>query len=443
MSVSPMKVGIYTLGCKVNQYESEAIAEGLQKQGFRVEAHSGKCDIYIINTCTVTAESDRKARQFIRRAIKSSPEAYIIVTGCFSQTSPEQIAGIEGVDYVCGNSKKLSVISAACRFRENGQKEASPIIACEDIFEAGFEQMSIERFDRTRAYVKIEDGCENRCSYCIIPNARGKVRSKLPSDMLDEVRTLTAGGCREIVLTGIETASYGKDLDGCSLADLLCKVDSIEGVGRIRLGSLDPSLMSERFVGKIASLRSLTPHFHLSLQSGSDSVLASMKRKYNSKMAMAAIERLRNAIPHVQFTTDVIVGFPGETDGDFENTVEFIKKARFLSAHVFQYSKRKGTLAAQMKDQIPESVKAERSAKLIALQKEIRAELLQNEIKTNPVHSVLFETYSGGYAHGHTSSFIEVSVRSSRPLHSEIHKVRLTGVDSDRCIGELCDNQEV
>ena len=299
--------------------------------------------------------------------------------------------------------------------------------------------MSIERFDRTRAYVKIEDGCENRCSYCIIPSARGKVRSKLPSDVLDEVRTLTAGGCREIVLTGIETASYGKDLEGCSLADLLCKVDRIDGIGRVRLGSLDPSLMSEKFVSKIASLRSLTPHFHLSLQSGSDSVLASMKRKYNSKMAMAAIERLRSAIPNAQFTTDVIVGFPGETDEDFENTVEFIKKARFLSAHVFQYSKRKGTLAAQMKDQIPESVKAERSARLIALQKEIRAELLKAEIEKNPIHSVLFETYSDGYAHGHTPSFIEVSVRSSRPLHSEIHTVRLTSVENDRCIGELCD----
>ena len=435
MSNNPMTVGIFTLGCKVNQYESEAIAEGLTKEGFSVGDPGGECDIYIINTCTVTAESDRKARQFIRRAIKKNPRAYVIVTGCMAQTSSDEIAKIEGVDYITGNSKKLSVIEAALNFREENTKNVSPDVYCEDIFEAGFEDMSIERFDRTRAYVKIEDGCENRCTYCIIPSARGKVRSKKPEDVISEVKALVAGGCREVVLTGIETASYGKDLENCSLADLLFEVDKIEGIGRVRLGSLDPSLMNERFVAKIATLNSLTPHFHLSLQSGSDSVLAAMKRKYNSRMAMAVIERIRAAIPNVQFTTDIIVGFPGETEENFEETVEFVKRARFLSAHIFQYSKRKGTPAATMPNQVPENVKAERSAKLIALQNEIRNSLLAEEVKK--VYDVLFETYSDGYAHGHTDSFIEVSVKSNDPIHSEIRRVKLTGIGKNGCVGKI------
>ena len=437
---SPMTVGIFTLGCKVNQYESEAIAEGLEANGFSVVNHADICDIYVINTCTVTAESDRKARQFIRRAIKKNPEAYIIVTGCMAQTSSDEIAKIDGVDYVTGNSKKLSVIDAALSFKEKNEKNPSPDLFIEDIFESGFEEMSIERFDRTRAYVKIEDGCENRCTYCIIPSARGKVRSKSPEAVLDEVKALINGGCREVVLTGIETASYGKDLDGVTLADLLFEVDKLDRIGRVRLGSLDPSLMNERFVSKIASLSSLTPHFHLSLQSGSDRVLALMKRKYNSKMAMAVIERLRAAIPGVQFTTDVIVGFPGETEENFNETVEFIKKARFLSAHIFQYSKRKGTPAATMPDQVPENIKAERSARLISLQNEITNEILTNEIGNE--YDVLFETQSNGFANGHTPSFIEVKVKIDESIEDTVRRVKIVGIENGVCLGTIINEKE-
>lgn len=440
MSNNPMTVGIFTLGCKVNQYESEAIAEGLAKSGFAIKDHNGECDIYIINTCTVTAESDRKARQFIRRAIKKNPSAYVIVTGCMAQTSADEIAKIDGVDYITGNSKKLSVIEAALKYAEEKSKNEKPDVYCEDIFEAGFEEMSIERFDRTRAYVKIEDGCENRCTYCIIPNARGKVRSKKREDVISEVKALVAGGCREVVLTGIETASYGKDLDGVTLADLLTEVDQIDGIGRVRLGSLDPSLMNERFVSKIAALPSLTPHFHLSLQSGSDSVLAKMKRKYNSRMAMAVIERLRAAIPNVQFTTDIIVGFPGETEENFNETVEFVKRARFLSAHIFQYSKRRGTPAATMPDQVPENVKADRSARLISLQNEIRNEILGSEVGNE--YSVLFETQTRDRAVGHTPSFIEVGVNSDRSLQGSIHRVRIVGVSDGICLGVIVNEEK-
>lgn len=430
-------VGIYTLGCKVNQYESEAIAEELEKNGLSIMPASSVCDAYVINTCTVTAESDRKARQFIRRAISKNPSAFIVVTGCLAQSAPEDIAKINGVDCIIGNTNKLLAATSIVKLMERGVKNAVPEIIVEDIDNAAFEQMSIKKFDRTRAYVKIEDGCENKCSYCIIPSARGKVRSKDPDELLNEVRELVKGGCREIVLTGIETASYGKDLDGVSLADILCKVDKIEGIGRVRLGSLDPSLIKPDFVKKIASLPSLAPHFHLSLQSGSDKILGLMRRKYNSKMAMNAIELLRNEIPNVKFTTDVIVGFPGESEEDFENTVEFVKKAKFLTVHIFPYSKRKGTPAEKMNDQVSTEEKSRRLHRLEAEVSAVRKSILLEEIERAPIRSVLFESFDGNYAYGHTDDFIEVAVTADNPLRSELHEVRLTHSDGSLCFGEI------
>ena len=348
MTKQSYTVGIYTLGCKVNQYESEAIAEALTRGGICVQSPALPCDAYIINTCTVTAESDRKARQFIRRAIKQNPDAYIVVTGCLAQTSPAMLSAIERVDAVIGNTQKMAAADTVFSLLKCGKKNIEPQILVEPIDSAPFEPMCITRFDRTRAYVKIEDGCESRCTYCIIPSARGSIRSKPEEEVLDEVRALCQNGCREVVLTGIETASYGKDLHDTDLASLLEKVDAIPGIGRVRLGSLDPSLIRPEFVARIAPLTSLAPHFHLSLQSGSSRVLALMKRKYNADQAMKAITRLREALPNVKFTTDVIVGFPQETEEDFQQTVDFVRKARFLMVHVFPYSKRKGTPAATM-----------------------------------------------------------------------------------------------
>ena len=429
-------VGIYTLGCKVNQYESEAIAENFSTRGFEVRTATEPCDIYVINTCTVTAESDRKARQFIRRAIKQNPHAYILVTGCLSQTQPEAIATISGVDYICGNAQKLSVVDAAISLLEKGEKNDHPIVSCPPPDANGFEQMHITHFDRTRAYVKIEDGCESRCTYCIIPDARGKIRSKASSDVLREVRELTENGCREIVLTGIETASYGKDLDGYTLADLLCEIDAIPNIGRIRLGSLDPSLMKQRFVDRIASLSSLAPHFHLSMQSGSDKILALMKRKYNTRIAREGMERLRRAMPNVQFTTDMIVGFPGETEEDFANTLDFIRKAKFLMIHVFPYSRRKGTPAATMEGQIPEEIKKQRVATLSAAQAEIRKQILDGMI--GETAEVLLETFANGTAKGHTPHFVEVSVPYDAPACRALTLgVRITGHNGMTCMGEI------
>ena len=430
-------VGIYTLGCKVNQYESEAIAEELEKLGFDVVSPSGTCDAYVINTCTVTAESDRKARQFIRRAISKNPSAYIAVTGCLAQTSPSDIAKIQGVDLIVGNTKKLSVATSLSELFAKGQKNADPKIFTEDINDSTFEKMSITRFDRTRAYVKIEDGCENRCAYCIIPSARGRIRSKKPSDVLCEIEGLVKSGCREVVLTGIETTSYGKDLGCVTLADMLEEVDKIEGIGRVRLGSLDPSMINKSFVERISALHSIAPHFHLSLQSGSSRILALMKRKYNADQAMRAIELLRENMEGVQFTTDVIVGFPDETEEDFQQTCDFVKRARFLNVHVFPYSKRTGTLAAAMKGQIPEDVKRRRLHELEQIVDEVREDVLKKEILRNPCREVLFETYKDGVAQGHTSEFLEVAVNSPRPLHGIISEVDLMGTDGGVCYGEL------
>ncbi|MBQ9079973.1 MAG: tRNA (N(6)-L-threonylcarbamoyladenosine(37)-C(2))-methylthiotransferase MtaB [Clostridia bacterium] len=430
-------VGIYTLGCKVNQYESEAIAERCEELGLTVLSPDNICDAYIINTCTVTAEADRKARQFIRRARAHGSEVYIIVTGCYAQTSADKVAQIGGVDYICGNSNKLSAADAAAQLISSRQKNTSTDIYIPEIYTAPFESMHINSFGRTRACIKIEDGCESHCTYCIIPSARGKIRSKPQEDVLREIRTLTENGCREVVLTGIETASYGRDLDGTDLASLLSEVDKIEGIGRVRLGSLDPSLFKPAFIEKIAPLRSLTPHFHLSLQSGSDSVLAGMRRKYNAAMAMRAIESIRTAIPHVQFTADMIVGFPGETDQNFAETLEFVEQARLLSIHVFAYSRRAGTVAASMPDQIPESVKHDRSASLIQKQAQIKKDILQNVISSSPDATVLFETYDGTYAYGHTDSFIEIKVPLASPPPADIVPIKLLSTDGEVCTAKL------
>ena len=437
MALSKGTVGIYTIGCKVNQYESEAIAELFTQRGFEVLQPSEVCDAYVINTCTVTAESDRKARQFIRRARSENPSAFILVTGCMAQSRPEQAIAIEGVDYICGSSCKLSVVDEAEKFLASGKKNITPFLNIPALDTAPFEKMKIKHFERTRAYLKIEDGCENRCSYCAIPDARGPIRSKAPADVIAEVNELTAGGCREIVLTGIETASYGRDLNGVDIIDVLSEIDKIEGIGRIRLGSLDPSVMTDDFVERIAKIKCLAPHFHLSMQSGSNRILELMRRKYTRETALHNIENLRAHIRGAMFTTDFIVGFPGETDEDFALSIDLAKRARFLDMHVFAYSKRSGTPAAEMKDQIDEGTKKQRSAALIALGKEIRKNVISDFAKENETTEVLFETFDGVSAYGHTASFVPVSVKSEKPLHAESRKVKNLVAEANECRAEL------
>ena len=422
-----------TLGCKVNQYESQAIAEEFEKNGFIIGRFSEKCGIYIINTCTVTAESDRKTRQMIRRAARHNPKAYVLVAGCYSQLNPGKTAGIDGVDFICGNSNKMRLVDAALGLIASGEKNGAADIKVDDIMSAPLERMCIHSSERTRAYVKIEDGCDNRCSYCIVPQARGHVRSKPAEDVVEEVKGLVAAGYYEIVLTGIETACWGRDLGDENLADLLEKVDAIEGIGRIRLGSLDPSLMKPEFVDRIAKLSHLAPNFHLSMQSGSSLVLAAMRRRYNAETAESNIAYIREKIPGVTFTADIIVGFPGETEEMFMETVDFVKRVGFIHLHIFPYSRRPGTEAAEMEDQIPEETKNERLKRLEDAEREAALKIAENYVGSQK--DVLFELCEDGRAVGHTAEFLEVTVITPEDLHGEIKAVKLNGFDGSTYSG--------
>lgn len=412
-------VGLYTLGCKVSQYETEAIGEAFEARGFTVLPFDAVCDAYVINTCTVTAESDRKSRQMIRRAIQRNPEAVVAVVGCYSQRTPEELMKIEGVDVVLGTDKKLEVVGRVEKKLEDRTDE--PYFCVEDLDKAQFEPMTVTKAPRTRAYVKIEDGCESRCTYCAIASARGRVRSKPPEDVIREVEGLYASGTREIVLTGIETGSYGKDFDvDYTLADLIVELDRRGSCERIRLGSLAPELIGKEFVDKVKGAKILAPHFHLSIQSGSDKILRAMKRRYSRKMALENIGYIKDNLPGACFTTDLMVGFPGEDEEDFLDTVSFAREVGFIDAHVFAYSKRKGTPAAAYEHQVDESEKKRRSARLIEEKNRIRDGILEGIVKEGKPLSVVLETYDRGCYSAHSDSFIEVSVEAPVGMHGEI-----------------------
>ena len=413
------RVGLYTLGCKVSQYETEAIGEAFLARGFTVAPFDSVCDAYVINTCTVTAESDRKSRQIIRRAIAANPEAVVAVVGCYAQRSPDEVAKIDGVSVIIGTDNKLDVVERVISMLDGRERER--FVSVSDLGGACFEQMEIKRAPRTRAYVKIEDGCESKCTYCAISSARGPVRSKRPDDVIREVRGLYESGTREIVLTGIETGSYGKDFDEeYTLADLIVQLDREGCCERLRLGSLAPELIDKSFVDKVKDVKILAPHFHLSMQSGSDSVLRSMKRRYNRSMAIANAEYIRENIKGAQFTTDLMVGFPGESEEDFLDTVDLVRKIRFIDAHVFAYSKRRGTPAADFDGQIEESEKKSRSKRLIAVKNEVRDSVLDEIVALREPLSVILETREGGEYTAHSDSFVEVRVEAGEGLQGEM-----------------------
>lgn len=419
-------IGVKTLGCKVSQYESSAIAERLRERGFTVKGDLAGCRVAVINTCTVTAEADRKCLQTIRRAARAG--AAVIVTGCLSELSPEKIREIPGVAYVCGTGGKMTCVEAAEALFA-GTVPHFPALTADR-----YEPMEIRSFPRTRAYIKIEDGCDSHCSYCIIPRARGPVRSRPSDDVLREVSRIVAGGCREIVLTGIEVDAWGRDF-GKRLIDLLEELEGLEGDFRIRTGSLDPSLLTPDFVGRLARLTKIAPHFHLSLQSGSTAVLNRMKRKYSADMALRGIAMLREAFPGVRFTADMIVGFPGETDEEFAETCRFVEQVGFLFLHIFPYSARPGTPAAEYPGQIPQEEKHRRAAALAAVRDRVRERELRELAEKKPVCPVLIEQKKGGLYHGHSAEFAEFAVKAaSLPRGCEV-PVRITGIENGVCIG--------
>ncbi|MCQ2431809.1 MAG: tRNA (N(6)-L-threonylcarbamoyladenosine(37)-C(2))-methylthiotransferase MtaB [Clostridia bacterium] len=442
------RAAIYTLGCKVNQYESEAIAEALTAKGFDIVPFDEDAEVYIINTCTVTAESDRKACQIIRRAAKKRPDGHrpaVLVTGCMAQSQPERAGAIAGVTYVCGTRNKLSCVEKAVESVSLAALPETAEIRVPEVDCCGFEEMTINRSesDRARAYIKIEDGCENRCTYCAIPGSRGLVSSRRPDEVIREMERLADAGYREIVLTGIEIASYGADfkgdplLNGYRLIDLLEAADTVPGVERIRLGSLEPTYMKPATVSRMAALRHLAPHFHLSLQSGADHVLHLMKRKYSMRHVRTILADIREKIPDVMFTTDIMTGFPQETAEDFAETMAFAKEAKLLHIHVFPYSRRKNTPADAMSGQLSGEEKSRRASALIAEQNEIEASIYRELADTHPTVTFLAETYEDGVVIGHTANFMEVHVRCDRDPGRDFFTVCVTGAAGSHFTAEF------
>ncbi len=433
------RAALHSLGCKVNSYETEAMQQMLEQAGYEIVPFHEKADLYVINTCSVTNVADRKSRQMIHRARKQNPEAVVVAAGCYVQTSSEQAEQDAAVDIVIGNNRKqelpelIKQFEAECRKEKDtagAQKErhhGAEVADIIDINQPGqpYEELKVSHpADHTRAFLKVQDGCNQFCSYCIIPYARGRVRSRRPEDVVAETGELVKNGFQEIVLTGIHLSSYGVEL-GCTLLDLIRAVHEIPGVRRIRLGSLEPGIITEEFVKELSEMEKVCPHFHLSLQSGSDTVLKRMNRKYTAEEYFHKCELLREYYEHPAITTDIIVGFPGETEEEFSETCAFVKKAALYEIHVFKYSRRDGTVAARMPDQIPERVKSERSRTLMEIAEELKADFIRwYEGKTV---EVLFEepVIIGGkrYYEGFTPEYVKTLYPTEESIGNRIMKV--------------------
>ena len=438
-------VALHNLGCKVNAYEIDVMQQLLLEKGYKIVPFDEKADIYIVNTCTVTNIADRKSRQMLHKAKKNNPDAIVVATGCYVQTDAEIIETDEAIDLAIGNNRKGEIVRIIEEYLEN--QSANDVMI--DINQTEiFEELELKKTsDHTRAYIKIQDGCNQFCSYCVIPYARGRVRSRRPEQVIEEVKQLVVSGYREIVLTGIHLSSYGIDfvsknsedylgaeamkeenseiISGLSVKDiaqkrgyllnLMKELHEINGLDRIRLGSLEPRIITEQFVKTLSELPKVCKHFHLSLQSGSDSVLKRMNRKYTTQEFREKVNLLRNHFENPAITTDIIVGFPGETDAEFEETRNFVKEIEFFEMHIFKYSKRKGTQAAQMKDQILDQVKAGRSSILLELEREMSKEF-REQFRGKQL-SVLFEEKkelgNKTYWIGHSPEYVKVADRGN------------------------------
>ena len=429
-----MKIAFYTLGCKVNQYETQALEQLVTQRGHSLVPFEEAADAYVINTCTVTAVSDKKSRQVIRRARKSAPDAVIAVCGCYPQTHPDDVEKL-GVDLISGTGDRTGFVDLL----EREWSDRQPITALDDAFSRRtFEPLPAGGLEgRTRAMLKMEDGCVNFCSYCIIPYARGRVRS-LPLDgCVRQARELEAAGYREIVLTGIEISSWGQDLEG--KPELIEAIEAIcQGLSpdtRVRLGSLEPRTITPDFCRRAAALPNLCPHFHLSMQSGCDTVLARMNRKYDSNRYYESVKFLHEVYDRPAITTDLIVGFPGETEEEFQQTLDFIQKCAFSAMHIFPYSKRPGTPAAKLPGQVLNAVKEDRAHRAAQIARTMQDAYLDRWVgETVPV---LFEEERDGLWRGHTTRYCEVTVQSAQPLHNQLRQVRLTGRDGGALQGVL------
>lgn len=423
MSLMP-SVAFHTLGCKVNHYETEAIWQLFHKAGYEKTEYEQIADVYVINTCTVTNTGDKKSRQVIRRAIRKNPDAVVCVTGCYAQTSPAEVMAIPGVDIVVGTQDRHKLIDYIEEYRVSRE----PINGVGNIMKARvYEELDVPSFtDRTRASLKIQEGCNNFCTFCIIPWARGLMRSRQPQDVLEQAEQLVHAGYKEIVLTGIHTGGYGEDMKDYSLADLLADLEKVEGLKRIRISSIEASQITDDVIQVINDSNKIVRHLHVPLQSGSDTVLKRMRRKYTAEFYKERVDRLKKALPGLAVTSDVIVGFPGETDKEFNETADFIRKIGFSELHVFPYSKRTGTPAARMEDQVDDQVKNERVHYLIELsnqQAKEYASLYEGHVlemipeekdKENP-----------DYLTGYTDNYMKVKVPLDTSMIGKIVKVKI------------------
>lgn len=421
-----MKVGIYTLGCKVNSYESEFVADLFKKAGYELCDFNSVCDIYVINTCTVTNGSDAKSRKIIREAIRNNPSACIVAMGCFIESSKDSL--IDGINICIGNKDKSKIVELV----ESYMKEHTNINHIVEL-DKEFEDMEIENFgSRTRAFVKVQDGCENYCTYCIIPYVRGKCRSKKLDTVVEEVTKLVKNGYKEVVLTGIHTGSYGVDL-GLDFADLLEALIKIDGLERLRISSIEATELNDRVIDIIKNSKIICNHLHIPLQAGSDKVLKLMNRKYDLEYFKNKIEELRKVKPDLAVSTDIIVGFPGEGEEEFLNTLRFSDEIKFSKIHVFPYSERRGTPAVKFKEKVSESDKKDRVRRLIALSEKLEVEYMSKFIDKNV--SVLVEEYKDGYSYGHTSNYLYVKVKGLFNKE-EIIDVKVKEVEYPYVVGE-------
>lgn len=429
------KAALHNLGCKVNAYETEAMQHLLEEAGYEIVPFTQKADVYVINTCSVTNMADRKSRQMLHKAKKNNPDSIVVAAGCYVQTSEKEVLNDLSVDIVIGNDRKHDLVRLLEEYSLDSVNDT-----VDDINDGkhDFDELFIDQTkEHTRAFIKVQDGCNQFCSYCIIPYARGRVRSRRFENVIAEVERLAANGFKEVVLTGIHLSSYGVDFEEATgLLELIQAVNAVKGIERIRLGSLEPKIVTEHFASELSKLDKICPHFHLSLQSGCDATLKRMNRKYTTKEYERGCELLRKYFVHPAITTDVIVGFPGETEEEFEQTKAYLEHIHFYEMHIFKYSKRKGTLAAVMPDQIDEQVKAARSEKLIALGHDMSKEFRKFYIGKN--EEVLFEEKAvigdKEYFVGYTKEYVKVAKKTDENLENQIVSGRISGMLTDEIL---------
>ena len=429
------KAALHNLGCKVNAYETEAMQHLLEEAGYEIVPFTQKADVYVINTCSVTNMADRKSRQMLHKAKKNNPDSIVVAAGCYVQTSEKEVLNDLSVDIVIGNDRKHDLVRLLEEYSLDSVNDT-----VDDINDGkhDFEELFIDQTkEHTRAFIKVQDGCNQFCSYCIIPYARGRVRSRRFENVIAEVERLAANGFKEVVLTGIHLSSYGVDFEEATgLLELIQAVNAVKGIERIRLGSLEPKIVTEHFASELSKLDKICPHFHLSLQSGCDATLKRMNRKYTTKEYERGCELLRKYFVHPAITTDVIVGFPGETEEEFEQTKAYLEHIHFYEMHIFKYSKRKGTRAAVMPDQIDEQIKAARSEKLIALGHDMSKEFRKFYIGKN--EEVLFEEKAvigdKEYFVGYTKEYVNVAKKTDENLENQIVSGRISGMLTDEIL---------